>query len=124
MAHPLIDPALRDSFTQALSNLGKATDGASVECVGVLRGSKGIKVRVQNLGTFHDSDLHKWRSAVSINGLTASDMDVDVDRGRITFTLAYKRRFNLNIKLPWLPLALILQIVLLIWTRPARYSPL
>lgn len=120
MSHPLIDPKLRDTFQTALGNLGHIVDG-NIECVGVLRGSKGIKVCVDNVGTFHDSDLKKWRSAVSVEGLSASDMDVDVDRGRVTFTLAYKRGFKLP-KQAWPILLLLLQFLALMWIRPERYS--
>ena len=123
MAHPLIDPDLRDTFSSALSNLGKVAEGASIQCVGVLRGKKGIKVCVENIGEFYDSDLYKWRRAVSIGGLAASDMDVDFDSGRVTFTLAYKRHF-VNIKKSWPILLLSLQVLALIWIRPERYSPL
>ncbi len=123
MAHPLIDPELRDTFSSALANLGKVAEGASISCVGVLRGQKGIKVCVENIGEFYDSDLKKWRSAVSIGGLQASDMDVDFDCGRVTFKLAYKRRF-LPFKKSWPILLLSLQVLALMWIRPERYSPL
>jgi hypothetical protein len=123
MAHPLIDPELRDTFSSALSNLGKVAEGASIACVGVLRGQRGIKVCVDNIGEFYDSDLKKWRGAVSIGGLRASEMDVDFDNGRVTFTLAYKRQlFSLNKS--WPILLLSLQVLTLMWMRPERYSPL
>lgn len=123
MAHPLIDPELRDTFTSALHNLGKVAEGANIECLGVLRGKKGIKVCVENIGEFYDSDLHKWRSAVSIGGLQASEMDVDFDSGRVTFTLAYKRHF-ISLNKSWPILLLLFQILALLWIRPERYSPL
>lgn len=122
MSTPNVDPSLQSLFQNALSRLHKCADG-SVHCVGVLRGGKGIKVRVNNLGSFRDADLQKWRRAVSGGGLYTSDMDVDIDRGRVTFTLAYKRHFQLLHK-TWPALLLLLQLAALLWLRPERYSPL
>lgn len=120
MSKPNIDPALRTTFETALHRLQKATHG-TVQCWGVLRGGRGVKVRIDNLSDFHDADLRKWRAAVSRGGLGTSAMDVDIDRGRVTFVLAYKRHFQV-LHNTWPLLLVLLQATALLWLRPERYS--
>jgi len=88
------------------SNFAENNVDLSIDFVGILNYTTGVKIRLTFVDSFRDEDVEEWRSIARRFGANGLKTKVDTSTGTIDMNIEYKRRAPIS-KIWWIRSALI-----------------
>lgn len=112
ISNPSLAGHLKQSAQQIVSALYESDFAStnvdlSVDMVGILNYTTGVKLRMSFVDSFEDDDIDEWRRIAFSYGATGMKTRVDTSSGNIDLNIEYKRR-DVSTKLWWIRSATIL----------------